>query len=127
MVVAEAAKPHGVVDDPPDVGTRIVMDESGHRQTEERVESHEGGRRRLEPGGIERHRRTSERTTAQACVASRSISARLRSTPHRYPDNAPSPRTTRWHGIATASLLAPQALATARTAAGEPILRATSA
>ena len=33
----------------------------------------------------------------------------------------PSPAMTRWHGIATASLFAPQAWATARTAFGIPI------
>src|SRR6516165_2083275 len=58
---------------------------------------------------------------------SRSRSPRFRSTPHAYPDRVPSFLTTRWHGIATAILFAAQALATALTAFGAPILRASSA
>src|SRR6516162_6281505 len=58
---------------------------------------------------------------------SRSRSPRFRSTPHAYPDRVPSFLTTRWHGITTAILLAAQALATARTAFGAPILCASSA
>ena len=53
---------------------------------------------------------------------SRSSSARLRSTPQRYPETAPSLRTTRWHGMATARVLAPQACATARADFGAPML-----
>src|SRR5688572_10678103 len=59
-------------------------------------------------------------------VRSRSSSSRLRSTPHRYPDNPPSLRTTRWQGIATASEFAPHACATARTDAGAPMRLAMS-
>src|SRR3974377_1588651 len=58
---------------------------------------------------------------------SRSRSPPLPSRPHAYPDRVPSFLTTRCHGIATAILLAAQALATARTAFGAPILCARSA
>ena len=47
--------------------------------------------------------------------------ARLRATPQRYPERAPSLRTTRWQGMAIAIALAAQAWATARTALGLPI------
>jgi len=40
---------------------------------------------------------------------SRCSKACLRCTPHRYPESCPSVRMTRWHGMATASMLAPQA------------------
>ena len=60
-------------------------------------------------------------------AASRSSKARFRSIPQRYPDRPPSVRTTRWQGIATATGLAAQAPATARTADFMPILAATSA
>jgi hypothetical protein len=45
----------------------------------------------------------------------------FRPAPHRYPPISPSPRTTRWHGIATAAGFAAQARATARAARGSPI------
>src|ERR1700758_1506191 len=53
-----------------------------------------------------------------ACKASLSNKVRLRSTPQAYPEVDPSLRITRWHGMATASLFAAQAPATARTALG---------
>src|SRR5205807_1027641 len=59
-------------------------------------------------------------------LLSRSISARLRSNPHRYPPSFPVPRMTRWHGIASAIVFVAQARATARTADGLPIPAATS-
>ena len=54
-------------------------------------------------------------------AASRASRARLRSTPHRYPASAPSVRTTRWQGMATAMAFAAHACATARTALGAPM------
>ena len=58
--------------------------------------------------------------------ASRSRSARFRSTPQRYPPAAPSFRTTRWQGIATARGFDAHARATARAAPGEPMRSAIS-
>ena len=49
---------------------------------------------------------------------SASSSRRLQSMPQRNPDRLPSLRTTRWQGMATASLLEPQAFATARKGFG---------
>src|ERR1700740_2431403 len=56
-----------------------------------------------------------------------SIASRVffRSNPQRYPPRLPSSRTTRWHGIATATGLVAQARATARQALGLPIAFAT--
>ena len=59
--------------------------------------------------------------------ASLAISMRLRSSPQRYPENVPSFRMTRWHGIARAMALAAQAFATARTAFGSPMRAAKAA
>src|SRR3569833_18631 len=64
--------------------------------------------------------------TAPHRAPSRASRACLRSTPQRYPDNPPSLRTTRWHGMAIAIGLAAQAAATARTDFGEPIRLAIS-
>jgi len=50
----------------------------------------------------------------------------FRSMPQRYPPMLPSSRTTRWHGIATATGFVAQARATARAAVGRPIPFATS-
>ncbi len=61
------------------------------------------------------------RSFSNDAYASRSRSARFRSTPHRYPDTDPSVRTTRWHGMATATGFAAHARATARTDVGLPI------
>src|SRR5690242_5971327 len=58
--------------------------------------------------------------------SSLSKSLRLRSTPQRYPDKEPSFFTMRWQGMATASLFAPQACATARAAFGASIRQAIS-
>src|SRR5262249_38125793 len=65
------------------------------------------------------------RDTQALCEASRSSRARLRSTPQAYPESEPSLRTTRWQGMAMARLFAAHALATARTAFGDPMRRAT--
>jgi hypothetical protein len=50
----------------------------------------------------------------------------FRSIPQRYPLSFPSCRTTRWHGIATATGFVAHALATARQALACPIAFATS-
>src|SRR5258705_12145153 len=47
-------------------------------------------------------------------------------TPQAYPPRPPSVRTARWQGTSSATGLAPQALPTARTAAGAPMARAMS-
>jgi len=60
---------------------------------------------------------------ARCSIAS---SAFFRSIPHRYPPMLPSSRTTRWHGIATATGFVAHARATARTAVGRPMPSATS-
>src|SRR5205085_10884407 len=62
------------------------------------------------------------------CYGRCSISSRafLRSIPQRYPPIVPSSRTTRWHGMATATGLVAQARATALVALGCPIPFATS-
>jgi len=73
-------------------------------------------------------RRTWGRGDVQVpCDASRSSRTRLRSTPQAYPESEPSLRTTRWQGMAMASLFAEHAAATARAAFGDPMRRASSA
>src|SRR5439155_81868 len=52
--------------------------------------------------------------------------APLRALPHRYPPGSPSPRTTRWQGITSATGFAAQARATARAAPGLPMASATA-
>ncbi len=57
---------------------------------------------------------------------SRARSFLLRTMPQAYPPRPPSVRTARWQGTASATGFAPQALPTARTAAGAPMARAMS-
>ena len=54
-------------------------------------------------------------------------SVRLAATPPRYWPIVPSLRTTRWHGTTSGTGLLAQAVPTARTAAGRPAARATTA
>src|SRR6202022_4565534 len=51
----------------------------------------------------------------RAVAPSRASSALLRSTPQRYPDSAPSLRTTRCHGIATVIAVVAHDCASVRT------------
>src|ERR1700723_2725776 len=62
---------------------------------------------------------------AAGVFASCSINACLRERPQRYPARLPSSRTTRWHGTTIDTGFVAQARATARTAVGRPMARAT--
>lgn len=62
-----------------------------------------------------------------AAALSRSSSFAFRRAPQRYPESDPSERMTRWQGTARAIGLRAHACATARTARGRPMRRASSA
>src|ERR1035441_7142767 len=78
--------------------------------------------KRFESPGDDRGSHTDSYDPRRSC----SNSFFLRSMPQRYPASCPSMRTTRWQGTASATGLFAHAVATARTAFGSPIARATS-